>query len=245
MSKIVLVTGGNRGLGFSTAKALARSGAVVIIGARAEAAARKAVDTLEEEGLTVDWVELDVTSPPSVRAAAEIIRERYCRLDALVNNAGILPESTDIVEHAFADTNIFRQTFETNTFGPVTVTEIFLPLLHKSVAGRIVNVSSTMGSLTDQNNPLSPYYSMLLPAYRSSKAALNSISVELAKSLKGTPIKVTSVCPGFVQTDLTPISRQQAPLTADEAAQIVVTAATLPADAESGTFIDANGPVAW
>ncbi|OHV35615.1 MULTISPECIES: SDR family oxidoreductase [Pseudofrankia] len=245
MPSIALITGGNRGLGFSAAKALARSGAVVIIGARGEAAARKAIEILEDEGLTADWVELDVTSPESVRAAAKIIRERYRRLDVLVNNAGILPEATDIVEHEFADTNIFRQTFETNTFGPVTVTEVFLPLLRESVAGRIVNVSSTMGSLTDQNNPLSPYYSMLLPAYRSSKAALNSIAVELAKSLKGTPIKVTSVCPGFVQTDLTPINRQQAPLTADEAAQIVVTAAMLPADAESGTFIDANGPVTW
>ncbi|WP_026239278.1 SDR family NAD(P)-dependent oxidoreductase [Parafrankia discariae] len=245
MSKIVLITGGNRGLGFSAAKALALTGATVVIGARGEAAARKAVDALEESGLTADWVELDVTRPASARAAAEIIRERYRRLDVLINNAGILPEATDTVEHEFADTDIFRQTFETNTFGSVTVTEIFLPLLRRSAAGRIVNVSSTMGSLTDQNNPLSPYYSMLLPAYRSSKAALNSIAVELAKSLKDTPIKVTSVCPGFVQTDLTPISRQQAPLTADEAAQIVVTAATLPADAESGTFIDANGPVAW
>ncbi|ONH27292.1 SDR family oxidoreductase [Pseudofrankia asymbiotica] len=245
MSKIVLITGGNRGLGFSTARALARSGATVILGARDEAAARKAVDMLEEDGLTADWVELDVTSSASARTAAKIVRERYCRLDVLVNNAGILPEATDTVEHEFADTNIFRQTFETNTFGPVTVTENFLPLLRESVAGRIVNVSSTMGSLTDQNNSLSPYYSMLLPAYRSSKAALNSIAVELAKSLKDTPIKVTTVCPGFVQTDLTPINRQQAPLTADEAARIVVTAATLPADAESGTFIDANGPVAW
>lgn len=245
MSSIVLITGGNRGLGYSAARALARSGATVIIGARGEAPARKAVDALHEEGLTADWVELDVTEPAIVRTAAATVRERYRRLDVLVNNAGILPEATDTGQHEFADTNILRRTFETNVFGPVTVIEAFLPLLRRSDSGRIVNVSSTMGSLTDQNNPMSPYYPMLLPAYRSSKAALNSIAVELAKSLKDTPIKVITVCPGFVQTDLTPISRQQAPLTADEGARIVVTAATLATEAESGTFIDANGPVAW
>ena len=152
---------------------------------------------MEELGLTADWVELDVTRPASVRAAAEIVRERYGRLDVPINKAGILPEATDTAEHEFADTNIFRQTFETNTFAPVTMTEIFLPLLRKSAAGRIVNVSSTMGSLTDQNNPLSPYYSMLLPAYRSSKAALNSIAVELAKSLKDTPIRSPRCAPAL------------------------------------------------
>ncbi|MCK9895962.1 SDR family NAD(P)-dependent oxidoreductase [Frankia sp. AgB32] len=245
MPSIVLITGGNRGLGFAAARSLIRTGATVVIGARQEAGAGAAVEALGEGPGKADWVHLDVTSPSTVRTAATAIQNRYGRLDVLVNNAGILPEATDDGEHEFVDPGIFRRTFETNVFGVVTVVEIFLPLLRRSDAGRIVNVSSTMGSLTDQNNPLSPYYSMLLPAYRSSKAALNSLTVELAKSLKGTPIKVTTVCPGFVRTELTPMNRQQAPLTPEQGAQVVVTAATLPAHADSGMFMDAGGPVSW
>ncbi|CAO5227401.1 SDR family NAD(P)-dependent oxidoreductase [Frankia sp. AgKG'84/4] len=245
MPSIVLITGGNRGLGFAAARLLIQTGATVVIGARQEAAAHAAVDALSEGPGKVDWVHLDVTSTTIMRTAAAAIRDRYCRLDVLVNNAGILPEATDAIEPEFADPDVFQRTFETNVFGAVSATEIFLPLLRKSHAGRIVNVSSTMGSLTDQNNPQSPYYPMLLPAYRSSKAALNSLTVELAKSLRETPIKVTTVCPGFVRTELTPMNRQQAPLSPDQAAQVVVTAAMLPAHAESGMFIDANGPVPW
>jgi NAD(P)-dependent dehydrogenase (short-subunit alcohol dehydrogenase family) len=173
------------------------------------------------------------------------VQQHVGGLDILVNNAGILPEATDGEQHEFTSFPLFKQTFATNVFGPVAVTEAFLPLLRKSRAGRIVNVSSTMGSLSDQVNPGSPYYSTVLPAYQSSKAALNNITIALAKTLADTDIKVTSVCPGFVQTDLTPINKGQAPLTADQASRVVVQAASLPADAASGTFIDLNGVVAW
>jgi NAD(P)-dependent dehydrogenase (short-subunit alcohol dehydrogenase family) len=125
------------------------------------------------------------------------------------------------------------------------VIEAFLPLLRNSAAGRVVNVSSTTGSLADQDNPQSPYYPMVLPAYQSSKAALNSLTIALGKKLAGTPIKVTSVCPGFVQTDLTPANREQAPLTAEQAARIVVEAATLPPSAPTGTFTSHDGPIPW
>jgi len=128
---------------------------------------------------------------------------------------------------------------------PSRFTEAFLPLLRRSAMGRIVNVSTTMGSLNDQADPDSPYYQMIVPAYQASKAALNSVTISLAKKLADTDIKVTSVCPGFVQTDLTPVNRAQAPLTADQAATIIATAATLPSDAPSGRFIDQNGAVAW
>jgi NAD(P)-dependent dehydrogenase (short-subunit alcohol dehydrogenase family) len=111
--------------------------------------------------------------------------------------------------------------------------------------GRIVNVSTTMGSLSNQADPDSPYYQMIVPAYQASKAALNSVTISLAKKLADTDIKVTSVCPGFVQTELTPANKEHAPLTPDEAARIVVAAANLPDDAESGTFIDHDGAVAW
>jgi NAD(P)-dependent dehydrogenase (short-subunit alcohol dehydrogenase family) len=140
---------------------------------------------------------------------------------------------------------MFRSTYETNLFGAVAVLEAFLPLLRRSEGGRIVNITSTMGSLTDQTDPSSPYYGMVLPAYQSSKAALNNVTIGLAKALVDTPIKVTSVCPGWVQTDLAPGNREQAPLTAEQAAEVVHRAATLPSDGRSGTFVDAHGVVPW
>lgn len=156
----------------------------------------------------------------------------------------MLPEATSQAAEV-VDLGLFQQTYATNVFGPVAVLEAFLPQLRRSPQGRIVNVSSTMGSLTDQTDPRSPYYDMIVPAYQSSKAALNSITIMLAKALADTSIKVSSVCPGFVQTDLTPINREQAPLTVTQAAKVVVSAATLPDDARSGTFIDSDGIVPW
>jgi len=140
---------------------------------------------------------------------------------------------------------MFRITYETNLIGTVAVLEAFMPLIRKSEAGRIVNVTTTMAPLADQANPDSPYYGMVVPAYQPSKAALNNVTIALTKALTDTPVKVTSVCPGFVQTDLTPINRDNAPTTADQAAEVVVRAATLPDDAPSGTFVDANGSVPW
>ena len=166
-------------------------------------------------------------------------------MDVLVNNAGILPEATDGQTHEFASIEMFERTFRTNVFGPVAVIEAFLPLLRASDAGRVVNVSSVMGSMTDQADPASPYYGTAVPAYRSSKAALNSVTVELSKTLAGTAIKVTAVCPGFVQTELTPINKDQAPLTAEQAVAPIVAATQLPGDAASGTFVDREGALAW
>ena len=242
---IALVTGGNRGLGFAVARALAREGACVILTARDQVNADEAASTLRSEGLDVQSVRLDVTSHDSITAAAAEVAERRGRLDVLVNNAGVLPEATDTSEHVFANPELFRATFETNLFGAVAVTEAFLPLLRRSPMGRIVNVSTTMGSLSDHADPNSPYYQLGVPAYRASKAALNSVTISLAKALAETKIKVTSVCPGWVQTDLAPGNRVHAPLSADDAAQIVLTAATLPDVAESGTFLDREGAVAW
>ncbi|WP_022892984.1 SDR family NAD(P)-dependent oxidoreductase [Agromyces subbeticus] len=245
MSTIALVTGANRGLGLATATALARTGALVIIAGRDLAAVSAAADALVEQGLSAEPLVLDVASPTSVAAGAAAIESRHGRLDILVNNAGILPEATSEGDHEFVDLGAFARTFETNVLGVATVTEKFLPLLRRSDAGRIVNVSSTMGSLSDQSDASSPYYSSVVPAYQASKAAVNSMTIGLSKQLAGTKLKVTAVCPGWVQTDLAPGNRDQAPTTADEAARIVVTAATLPEHAASGTFIDSAGPVGW
>ncbi len=242
---IALVTGASRGLGFAAARALAKTGNCVILTGRDQNRTDAAAAALRDEGLDAQALPLDVDVPSSIAAAAEHVERKHGRLDVLVNNAGVLPEASDTTEHDFADSQAFQATFATNLFGAVAVTEAFLPLLRRSAMGRIVNVSTTMGSLNDQANPDSPYYQMIVPAYQASKAALNSVTISLAKTLADTDIKVTSVCPGFVQTDLTPVNREQAPLTPDQAATIIVTAATLPADTPSGRFIDQNGPVAW
>ncbi len=214
----------------------------VIVGSRDDGAGAEAAAAI---GHGATHVRLDVTDEASVRAAAERVAAEVGTLDVLVNNAGILPEATNPDPAEAVDLDMFRRTFETNLLGPVAVLEAFLPLVRRAAAGRVVNVTSTVGSLTDQTNPESAYYGMVLPAYQASKAALNNVTIALAKQLAETQIKVTSVCPGFVQTELTPINRDQAPLTAEQAAEVVVHAATLPADAQSGTFIDTNGTVPW
>lgn len=242
---ISLITGATRGLGLATARALAANGGRVLLSGRNPDDAEQAAAKLRREGLDTYSVELDVTSPSSIQSAVQNVEQSQEGLDVLVNNAGILPEATDTTEHEFSSLEMFRDTFETNLFGAVAVTEAFLPLLRRSAAGRIVNVSTTMGSLTDQSNPNSPYYQMVVPAYQSSKAALNSVTISLAKALSDTSIKVTSVCPGFVQTDLTPVNKEQAPTAPEQAATVVVKAASLPDGATSGSFFDTAGTVAW
>ena len=243
--KVALVTGAGRGIGRATARRLARDCRHVILTARETSAVEEVADRLRREGSAASTLQLDVTDDDSVRAASAEVARRFGHLDVLVNNAGVLPEATHANPAEAVDVAMFRQTFETNLFGAVAVLEAFLPLIRRSPSGRIVNVTTTMASLTDQTDPASPYYGTVVPAYQASKAALNNVTVALAKTLADTPIKVTSVCPGFVQTDLTPVNRAQAPLAPEEAAEVVHRAATLPDDAASGTFIDAAGTVPW
>lgn len=243
--KIALVTGANRGIGLATARRLARDCGHIVLASRNTEAGEEAADRLAREGYSASSVTMDVTDAARVRSAATEVGERFGHLDVLVNNAGILPEAADPGPREIVDVEMFRRTYATNVFGPVAVVEAFLPLLRKSPAGRIVNVSSTMGSLTDQSDPNSPYYSTVVPAYQSSKAALNNLTIVLAKALADTRIKVTSVCPGWVQTDLAPGNRENAPTTPEAAAEVIHRAATLPDSAPSGTFIDAAGSVPW
>jgi NAD(P)-dependent dehydrogenase (short-subunit alcohol dehydrogenase family) len=240
-TKIALITGANRGLGLATARGLAAAGVTTIVGARDAddgAAAAAAI------GGDASTVVLDVTSDASVAAAVAVIGDRHGRLDILVNNAGVLldlpAEGREVV-----DVGLFAATYAVNLMGPVRVLEAFLPLLRLSPAGRVVNVSSRMGSMHDQQDPASPYVGMAVPAYQSSKAALNGVSVAVAKALADTSITLTSVCPGFAQTELTAINREQAPLTADEAAETVVAASLRPGEAGVAAFTDRDGPVPW
>ena len=243
---VALVTGANRGLGLATARLLGEAGATVLLGARNAAKAEVAAAGLRDAGLDCWPITLDVESETSIAEAAAHVEREFGRLDVLVNNAGILPEATTPGADQPLDLELFRRTFDTNVFGAAAVSQAFLPLLRASEAGRIVNVSSRMGSLTDQLDPASPYAPMVVPAYQTSKAALNGLTVALAKSLSDTPVRVNSVCPGWVQTDLAgPDNRAAAPTPALEAARAVVDMALVPADGPTGTFVDLDGPVPW
>lgn len=244
MSRVAVVTGATRGIGAATAAALGHHGFTVVVTGRSQQDVDSAAHQLNSEGIQVRGVVLDVTSPENAATAAQQIGDEFGHVDVLVNNAGALPEGTSPGAEV-ADPAVAASTFATNVLGPFNVVEPFLPLLRKSEAGRIVNISTRMGSLAEQADPTSAYYSMIVPAYQASKAALNSLTISLSKALADTQILVTSVCPGFVQTDLTPVNRDHAPTTPEEAAQVVLTAATLPAGAPSGTFVDADGPIRW
>jgi NAD(P)-dependent dehydrogenase (short-subunit alcohol dehydrogenase family) len=245
-TKVALVTGGNRGLGLATARLLGRTGVTVILAARDEERSHAAVFDLRSENIYASAIAIDVDDPASVAGAVDRVTREHGRLDILVNNAGILPEATTPGADQPLDLGLFTRTLHTNVLGAVAVTQAFLPLLTASDAGRIVNVSSTMGSLSDQVNPESPYYGMVVPAYQTSKAALNGLTIALSKALAGSAIKVNSVCPGWVQTDLGgPDNRAAAPTPADEAAGVIAEAALLDPTGPSGTFFDAAGTVGW
>jgi NAD(P)-dependent dehydrogenase (short-subunit alcohol dehydrogenase family) len=244
--KVALITGANRGLGFATAQILGEAGISVLIGSRSIEAGEHAADRLRGDGIDAHAVQIDVTSETSVRNAATELAAEHGQLDVLVNNAGILPEATiPDIEHPL-DVSMFKKTFDTNVFGAVFVIKEFLPLLRAAPAGRIVNVSSTMGSLTDQCDPNSKYYELVVPAYQTSKAALNGLTIALSKSLTDTKIKVNSVCPGWVQTDLGgPDNRAAAPTTAITAARIVAQVAMIDDSGPTGGFFDSDGIVPW
>lgn len=240
MSRIALVTGANKGIGLEIARQLADAGIFVIIGARDRHRASAAVAKLASQGLTATAVHIDLNDPQSIAAAAETIRAEHGRLDILVNNAGIVhakdgPPTTGSPEAA-------RQIMETNFIGTLQVTQAMLPLLRLSPAGRIVNLSSSLGSLALNGDPTSPYYAARLIGYNASKAALNMLTVQLAEELRGTPIVVNSVSPGYVKTDLT---GHNGFLTPEEGARLPVKYALLGENAVSGRFVGAGGETPW
>ncbi|MET0581605.1 MAG: SDR family oxidoreductase [Pseudoxanthomonas sp.] len=199
--KIALVTGATRGIGLETVRQLAAAGVHTLLAGRDLAKASEAAKALQAEGLPVEAIALDVSDSTSIAAAAKQVEAAHGRLDILINNAGIFKD--DFAKTPSEQTlEVWRETFDTNLFGMVAVTQALLPLLRKAPAARIVNLSSSLASLAIHSDPGSELYDFKVPAYNVSKTAVNSWTVQLAHELRNTGIKVNAADPGSVKTDM-------------------------------------------
>jgi NAD(P)-dependent dehydrogenase (short-subunit alcohol dehydrogenase family) len=236
---VALVTGANKGIGFEVARGIAKSGYVVLLGARNATAGRKAADILTSERLDVRFVELDVTRIGTISSAAGRIEADFGKLDVLVNNAGIADSQDGPPSRASLDA--IERVMRTNFLGTVAMTQAVLPLLRKSETARIVNVSSDLGSITRHGDPTWKYAQVKVLGYCASKAALNMFTVQLAFELREQGIAVNSVNPGFTATDLNAHRGRQT--VAEGAAEVVRVA--LRKDGQSGRFLEADGELVW
>lgn len=238
---IALVTGANKGLGYEVARQLGAKGYTVLLGVRDAARGQAAATKLREGGATVEVVTVDLEKPETATAAAKWIEDKYGVLDVLVNNAGIADLAVD-GPPSVADMATVRRVFETNFFGTLAVTQALLPLVKKSSAPRIVNVSSGLGSITQNADPHWPFGFVKPIGYNASKAALNMMSVQLAWELRDTKAKVNVADPGYTATDLNNNSGHQ---TIEEGSEAIVRLATLDESGPTGGFFDRNGRVPW
>jgi len=239
--RTALVTGANKGIGYEIAAGLGALGWRVGVGARDQARRDGAVARLRESGVDAFGVPLDVTDDRSVAAAADLLQERAGRLDALVNNAGITgggPQQPTTVDLA-----LIRTVVETNVLGVVRVTNAMLPLLRRSSAPRIVNMSSSVGSLARQSGPGGDLVTgPVAVAYSPSKTFLNAVTLQYVRELAGTNILVNCACPGFVATDLNGFRGVRTP---EQGAATAIRLATLPDDGPTGGFFEDDGVVPW
>jgi NAD(P)-dependent dehydrogenase (short-subunit alcohol dehydrogenase family) len=234
MSRIALVTGANKGIGYEISRLLVAAGVEVLIGARSVERGQIAAASLGGR-----FLHLDVTDEESIAIAAKKVEHQFGVLDILVNNAGI---GGSFAKPSATTLDDMRKVFDTNLFGAVAVTTAMLPLLRRSDAGRIVNVSSELGSLYMASDGTSPVWGLITLAYPASKSALNMMTVQFAKELIDTPVKVNAVTPGYTATDF---NGGRGFRTAAQAAKVCVSLALLPDDGPTGTFTDESGTVAW
>jgi NAD(P)-dependent dehydrogenase (short-subunit alcohol dehydrogenase family) len=240
--RVALISGANKGIGFETARQLGKQGITVLMGARDLAKGQAAAEQLKKEGIDAKAVKFDVVNAADIKAAAEKIEKEFGKLDILINNAGVMFEPIGGNNTSSVPDDVVRKTFDTNFFSAISVTKAFLPLLKKSDAGRIVNVSSILGSLTLHATEGSPIYEAKALAYDASKAALNSFTIHLAHELKGTKIKVNSAHPGWVKTDM---GTDAAPMNIVDGAKTEVELATLGADGPTGGFFHMGEAINW
>ncbi len=230
--KIAVVTGANRGLGFETCRQLGQKGFQVILTARDSSKGEAAAKELQNQGLAVIFSPLDVTDPVSIEKLSDFIRKQFGRLDVLVNNAGVLLDPDGSIFNAKIET--IQQTIETNVYGPLRLCQALIPLMKEYNYGRVVNVSSGMGQLSDMDGGY--------PGYRISKTALNAVTRMLTAELQGTNILVNSVCPGWVKTDM---GGANATRTLEEGVDTIVWLATLPDNGKTGGFWRDRKPIPW
>ncbi len=240
--RIALVTGANKGIGLETCRQLGQRGVTVILGARNPQAVQEAVTTLQKEGIEAHAITLDVTKPSDITTAAATIERDFGRLDILINNAGVLLEPEWWLNSATTSSeDLIRKTFETNFFATINLTNALLPALRKGHDARIVNISSSQGSLSIHADPQSPSYNNKPFAYDASKAALNAYTIHLAHALKDSNISVFSAHPGWVQTDM---GGDNADLTVVEGAKTGVDLA-LDNNVQTGSFTHLGATVPW
>ena len=242
--KVAFITGGNRGIGFETARQLAQTGVEVVIGARNPEQGKAAAEKLQAEGLNVEAIRFDITKSADYKEAYDYFHKKYGKLDILINNAGVWkegapgsPNNASTVTQA-----TLHETFDTNFFGTIELTQTLLPLIRKSPEGRIVNLSSILASLTLHADPNSPIYGSKALAYDASKAALNAFTVHLAAELRDTKVKVNSAHPGWVKTEM---GTDAAPMEIPDGAKTSVQLATLAADGPTGGYFHMGETLPW
>lgn len=237
-NRVALVTGANKGIGREIARQLGRMGMMVFVGARNQNRGEDATRDLRDEGIDARFLHLDVTDRKVGDAAARRVDEEVGHLDVLVNNAAINIGSQRASE---VGAEVVRDSYETNVFGAVAVTRAMLLLLRRSASARVVNLSSTLGSLTLIGDPENRVATVGLPAYSSSKTALNALTLLYANELRDEGILVNAASPGYVGTELNPSGT----LSAEQGAVVPVRAATLPAGGPTGRFFGEDGEVPW
>ena len=235
VERVAVVTGANRGIGFETCRQLAKKECKVILTSRDESDGKASVEQLQQESLDVLYHQLNVTDSESIAALAKFIREKFGRLDVLVNNAGIYLDASGAEGSVFqAKVDTLRETMETNVYGPLLLCQALVPLMKEHNYGRVVNVSSGAGQLSDMHSGY--------PGYRISKTALNALTRIFADELKSTNILVNAVCPGWVKTDM---GGSNAPRTPEQGADTIVWLATLPDGEPTGGFFRDRKPIDW
>lgn len=240
--KVAFITGANRGIGFETAKGLGELGITVVIGARDLAKGLEAAKQLQELGIEAEAISYDANQAKSADDAFEYLNKHYGKLDILVNNAGVLYEELMGSNSSSVSVDVLQQTFHTNLFAVIALTQKLLPLIKKAPAGRIVNLSSILASLTLHSMPNSPIDAAKAFAYNASKTALNVYTVHLAHELRDTNIKVNSAHPGWVKTEL---GGPNAPMEVVDSGKTSVLLATLDNSGASGGFFHQGEALPW